>query len=128
MARGDFWTDQRVLRLPRYLLAAVVVVTLVVFVVAGIAMGDFDRAWDTLSVGKGPFDNHAKAKAVGLTLSILGYLFLPAVIGLAIADWVTRFTRRNTQPHQAAENKIGDKIKSGKAASSAPASRTKPAP
>jgi hypothetical protein len=95
-------------RIPGWTLGAVVAVAACLFVAAGLAMGDFQRAWDILTGAVGPFGG--KDAGLGVALSAVGYLLLPAVIGLAIADGVTRFTRKHLMTLPEAKAEIADLV------------------
>ncbi len=95
-------------RIPAWILGAVVVVAAVLFVAAGIAMDDFQRAWDILTGTVGPFGG--KDSGLGVALAGVGYLLLPAAIALAIADGVTHFTRKHLKTLPEAKEEIGELI------------------
>ena len=50
-----------------------------------------------------------QAVGIEVALSVLGYAFVPVVIGLFVTDAVLRFTRRHTIPTDDAVENIGDK-------------------
>ena len=86
------WTGQRLENLPRYLFIAVVIVTALTFRASRPPYGRLrDRLghpyWTAQPVW------HWKLGSRGSPVFV-GYLFLPAVLGLILADAVTRFTRR----------------------------------
>jgi hypothetical protein len=98
-------TGERLARVPSYVFVAVVVVTGLVFGISGLVMdGGFQRAWEILLALRSPF---GQASGLGVALSALGYVAVPAVIGLVVADGITRFTRRRllTTPEARAEIK-----------------------
>jgi hypothetical protein len=97
------------IRLPLYVFLVVALLTGVVFLISGIVMdGGFKRAWEILLGIHTPF---GQASGLGVALSALGYLFVPTVIGLVVADGITRFTEyRLTTVDEAAE-RIAARIK-----------------
>lgn len=84
------WTGRQLANLPTLLLLAVVGVTAAVFIASWVVMdGGFQRAWEILLGVRSPY---GEASGLGVVLSALGYLLVPAVIGIAVADGVARFT------------------------------------
>jgi len=71
-------------------MAIVAAITAVLFVAAGILIGDFGRAWDVLSGTCSPFGAWS---TLTVPLSVLGYLVLPVFIALAVTDGLTSFIR-----------------------------------
>jgi hypothetical protein len=95
-------------RIPGCILVAVVVVAACLFMAAGVEMHDFQRAWNILTGAVGPFGG--RDAGLGVALAAVGYLLLPAVIALAIADGVTRFTRKHLVTLPEAKAEIGQMI------------------
>src|SRR5690349_14309225 len=88
----------------------VVGLTLAVFIAVGIFVeGGFEHAWNVMLGIDAPFGGQAAALAV--LLSVLGYIAVPTVIGLAVADGLTRFTRRRLLTTPEAEADIRDMVK-----------------
>jgi hypothetical protein len=90
MTEGGFFTGDRLAYVPRYVFGGILVVTAIVFILAAALMG-FQRAWEILTAIQSPF---GKDKGVGFPLSVLGYVFVPTAIGLAVTEEVSRFVRR----------------------------------
>jgi hypothetical protein len=67
----------------------------------------FERAWNVLLAIDSPFGRESTHQVLGFLLSALGYLLVPAVIGLAVADAIVRFTRRRLVTHGEAVTEIG---------------------
>lgn len=105
---SKFWTGDRLGFLPRAILVGVAVVTAIVFVIAGLSFDDFKRAWDTLTGQASPFNG--EDSGIGLVLSALGYIVVPATIGLAIADGVTTFTRKRLSSVSEAQAEINQLV------------------
>ena len=84
-------TGDKLARLPLIIFLVVFATTSVLFVIAGLAMNDFERAWNILIGATAPF---GRDSALGVALSVLGYLLIPAVVGLVVADGIVRFTRK----------------------------------
>jgi predicted RND superfamily exporter protein len=86
------WSGKQLANLPLYLLGGVIGLTAVVFLASWVVMdGGFQRAWEILLGLRSPY---GQASGLGVVLSALGYIAVPTVIGIGIADGVTRFTRR----------------------------------
>ncbi len=95
-------------RLPFYVFLAIIAITGLVFLAAGLAMnGGFGRAWEILLAVRSPF---GEADALGVALSALGYIAVPTVIGLAVADGITRFTRRRLITSDSARSEIREVV------------------
>lgn len=81
---------RQLVRLPLYVFLLVAVLTGIVFGVSGLVMdGGFERAWEILIGDRTPF---GQASGLGVVLSALGYIAIPTVIGLVVADGILRFT------------------------------------
>lgn len=86
------WSGKTLANLPIYLLCGVVGLTVIVFVASWLAMdGGFQRAWEILLGLRSPY---GQATGLGIVLSALGYIAVPTIIGIGVADGITRFTRR----------------------------------
>jgi len=107
---SDFWTGERVSRVPRYIFAGILGVTIVVFAFVASVVG-FERAWEVLIAVKAPF---GKDRGLEVALSLLGYVFVPTAIGLAVADWITRFQRRRLISMAEARTMIGELVERAK--------------
>lgn len=92
-------------RLPVYAFLGIVGVTAVLFVLAGVFLHDFDRAWNILIGIRTPFQ--CGYPGITLPLSAMGYLLVPAAVALVVSDAVTRTIRRHTQPLSDAVADIG---------------------
>ncbi len=108
---SSFWTGARIARVPLYVFAVVAVVTAVVFAAGAFAIG-FQNAWEVLTATKSPFGHY---RGLTFALSLLGYVFVPAVIGLIVADWTTRFQRKRLTTITEAREAIGEFVKEAKA-------------
>jgi hypothetical protein len=113
-------SGENIVLIPLYAFGLVVVVTVVVFGITCLVTehdGGAHRAWEVLTGTRTPV---GQAIGLELALSVLGYAFLPVVIGLIVTDSVLRFTRRHTIPTAIAVTNIGeDAKKSAKAANEA---------
>jgi hypothetical protein len=90
-------------------LGVVLVITCLVFLVAGAVMkGGFERAWDVLLGIQTPFGD---APGLGIPLSALGYLLVPAVIGVAVADGIARFVQSKLDSLPEVEKRIIDRAR-----------------
>lgn len=103
---SNFWTGERVARVPRYVFAGILGLTIVVFALVASAVG-FETAWEILTASKSPF---GKDRGLEVALSLLGYVFVPTAIGLAVADWITRFQRRRLISVTEARTIIGELV------------------
>ena len=96
-------------RLPLYVFLAVAFLTGAVFALSGIVMdGGFKRAWEIMLGIHTPF---GQASGLGVALSALGYLAVPTVIGLVVADGITRFTEYRLTTVDEAADRIAARIK-----------------
>jgi hypothetical protein len=102
------WTGDRIARFPRYVLLVAALVTALVFVAAGLAMdGGFERAWEILLGLHSPF---GRVSGLGVALSAVGYLVVPTVIGVAVADGIAQFTRRRLMTVPEAEARVQELV------------------
>jgi hypothetical protein len=108
---SSFWTGDRIARVPRYVFVVVAGIAVVVFTVAAFAIG-FQNAWEVLTATKSPFGHD---RGLGFALSGVGYVFVPTVIGLIVADWITRFQRKRLTTVPEAREAIGEFVKEAKA-------------
>jgi hypothetical protein len=99
------WTGDRLALLPRLVFLVVVLITTGVFVGVGWSMHNFHEAWNILLAIDSPSGKHSVFR---FALSALGYLLLPTVIGLAVADSITRFTRKRLLTAPEAKAQIGE--------------------
>jgi hypothetical protein len=98
------WSGEQLARLPAYLFFAIVGLTGIVFLVSCLTLeGGFHRAWEVLTCIRTPF---GQASGLAVALSALGYLFVPTVIGIAVADAISRFTKRRLLTLAEAEAEI----------------------
>jgi uncharacterized membrane protein len=104
------WSAKWVNRVPLVLFAVVFVVTALVFLVAGGFTGDWYRAWDVLIGAESPFSIGGSYDGIFFVLSLLGYLFVPAVIGIAAVDAIARFMGRRLKTVQDATDNIGSEL------------------
>jgi len=77
-------------RLPLFIAAVVIGVTVILFIVAGI-LTKFSNALNILEVNKSPYGHD---EGVTIPLSIFGYVLVPAVIGLAVTSAMQVFIGR----------------------------------
>ena len=70
--------------------------------------GGFQQAWEILLGIRSPY---GQASGLGVVLSALGYIAVPTVIGIGIADGITRFIRRRLQTRDEAEKEIRDFVR-----------------
>jgi GAF domain-containing protein len=111
---GRVWTAKRLDWLLLYVLGVIAGVTGVFFLAAGIFMdGGFGRAWEILIGDQGP---SGQLPGLAVPLSALGYIAVPTIIGLAVADRLTRFTQRNLYTAEETAEKAADLVETRKAA------------
>ncbi len=94
----------------RWILLAVAVLTVVVFLASCLALnghGGFHRALEVLIGVRSPFGD---ASGLVVVLSLLGYALVPTTIGLAAADAIARYTRRGLNTREEAEAFIGELV------------------
>jgi predicted RND superfamily exporter protein len=102
------WSGKHLSRLPGYVLGGVIGFTAVVFIACWVAMdGGFQRAWEILLGLRSPY---GQASGLGVVLSALGYIAVPTVIGIGVADGITRFIRRRLQTRDEAEKEIRELV------------------
>jgi hypothetical protein len=97
-------TAKWAVRVPLILLATVFGVTGIIFVIAGGLTGNWYRAWDVISGTSSPFKG--SYPEIFLILSVLGYLLVPATIGIYIVDAVSRFISRRVKTLKDATDNI----------------------
>ena len=107
------WNGKHLANLPLYLLCGVGLLTAVVFVASWLVMdGGFQRPWEILLGISSPY---GQASLLGVALSALGYIAVPTIIGIGVADGITRFTRRrlisNAELEAAAEEIVKEELK-----------------
>jgi len=91
-----------------YVLGAVGVLTALVFLISGLVMKDgFERAWEVLLGIQGPFE---QAPLLGVPLSALGFLLIPAVIGAAAADGIARYVDSQLDDLPDVETRVADRL------------------
>jgi hypothetical protein len=86
----EFWTYTRLTRLPWYFVCVVLGLTVLAFVLVTHARG-FQCAWDILIGVTGPFGRGDRGLTV--PLSLLGYVFVPIVVSVAVATAIASFVR-----------------------------------
>jgi hypothetical protein len=101
---SNFWTGARLARLPRYVFEGILGITVVVFAVVACVVG-FERAWEVLIGVKAPF---GKDRGFEVALSLLGYVFVPTAIALAVTDSIVRFQRQRLISLSEAHTIIGE--------------------
>jgi hypothetical protein len=100
---------RHLVRLPLYLFLLVAVLTAIVFLIAGMVMkGGFELAWEILLGIHTPFGDES---ALGVALSALGYLAVPTIIGLVVAEGITSFIEYRLPTVEEAAMKIADRVK-----------------
>lgn len=112
---------------PRYVFGVVVLVTAVVFGIACLATehhGGAHRAWEVLIGVRTPV---GQAIGLELALSVLGYAFVPVVVGLFVTDAVLRFTRKHTVPTADVLEAIGEDARTSATAAKEAAAQAKEA-
>jgi hypothetical protein len=126
MAKKKF-SGETIALVPRYVFVAVLLVTLVLLAITSYVTKDHGgahRAWEVLIGVRTPV---GPTIGLELPLSILGYAFVPAVIGLFVTDAVLRFTRKHTLPTADALDKIAEKAAASKKAAEAAAAQVRAA-
>lgn len=115
-ARGKL-SGETIALIPLYVFGVVILVTALVFGITCLVTehhGGAHRAWEVLIGVRTPV---GQAIGLELALSVLGYAFVPVVVGLFATDAVLRFTRKHTVPTADVLANIGEGAKrSAKAA------------
>jgi hypothetical protein len=110
---SNFWTGVRLARLPRYIFAGILGITVAAFALVACVVG-FERAWEVLIGIKAPF---GKDRGLEVALSLLGYVFVPTAIALAVTDSIVRFQRRRLISLSEAHTIIGEIVQKAEDAS-----------
>lgn len=106
MSTGRNWPGGSPALTVRLVLAAILLVTLILFLLGCLVMdhhGGAHRSWEVLIGVRTPV---GQASGLAVALSILGFVVVPAAIGLLAADVATRFMRKRMIPTSEAEARI----------------------
>jgi hypothetical protein len=115
-------SGERLALIPAAIFGVVCAITAVAFLVSCLVMvGGFHRSWEILIGDRTPFGQDA---ALGVVLSALGYVFVPTAIGLAVADGITRFTRRRLLSKSEAKEAIADLLEQSRVPAAEPETPT----
>lgn len=116
------WEGKDLARLPVYVLGGVVGVTAAIFLASWVVMdGGFQQAWEILVGLRSPY---GQASGLGVVLSALGYIAVPTMIGIGVADGITRFTRHRLQSLPEAKEEVNEIVEEDKSASPVPAPKS----